>query len=122
MLVEPDHITSACQDVGAKGTGQFLNDFAKAEPMLASFISERLAVVAGKLALSGAPTELVQGSHEDVLAIVLTSIQALRRGHYAFWKDSMDGTRLAALDPSPRLKVRPRRNGQKSGLDDQEPA
>lgn len=33
-----------------------------------------------------------------MLALVLTCVQALRRGHYELWKDSMVGTRLAQLD------------------------
>jgi hypothetical protein len=111
MLVEPEYIVSARQDVAAKGCPQALNEFAQTEPALASFIYEALAVVAGKLSLSGAPTELVRGSHEDVLAVILTCIQAMRRGHYAFWKDSVTGTRLAQLDPS--LQTKPRRRSRK---------
>ena len=111
MLVEPEHIVNARQEVAGKGSGQSLNEFAQAEPALASFIYEGLAVVAGKLSLSGAPTELVQGSHEDVLAVVLTCVQAMRRGHYALWKDSVTGTRLAQLDPS--FQPKPRRLGKK---------
>jgi hypothetical protein len=114
MLVEPQHIVTARQDVAAKGSGQALNEFAQTEPALASFIYESLATVAGKLSLSGAPTELVQGSHEDVLAVVLTCIQAMRRGHYALWKDSMVGTRLAQLDETfqpPPKRRRKKGNG-----------
>lgn len=100
MLVDFEHIARARQDVAAQGTGPAMNEFAATEPALASFIFEGLAVVAGKLSLSGAPTELVQGSHEDVLAVLLTCVQALRRGHYALWKDTAVGTRLAQLDES----------------------
>jgi len=100
MLVEIEHIESAQTDVATKGCCQFLSDLAQMEPHLTSFIYERLAVIAGKLSLSGAPTELVQGSHEDMLALVVTSVQALRRGHYELWKDTMSDTRLAQLDPT----------------------
>jgi hypothetical protein len=109
MLVEPQHIVSARQDVAAKGSGQALNEFAPLEPALASFIYEGLAVIAGKLSLSGAPTELVQGSHEEMLGVVLTCVQAVRRGHYEFWKDSMVGTRLAQLDEAFRSPPKRRR-------------
>src|SRR6516165_1304259 len=109
MLVEPEHIVSARKDVADQGSGQALNKFAETEPVLASFIYEGLASVAGKLSLSGAPTELVQGSHEDVLAVILTCVQAMRRGHYALWKDTVTGTRLAQLDPSFQPKPRRRR-------------
>ena len=120
MLVEPEHIIAARQDVAAKGSGQALNEFAQTEPALASFIYEGLAVVAGKLSLSGAPTELVQGSHEDVLAVVLTCVQAIRRGHYALWKDTVTGTRLAQLDPSFQPKPRRRRKKDQTNGTEQE--
>jgi hypothetical protein len=120
MLVEPEHIVSARQDVATKGSGQALNEFAQAEPALASFIYEGLASVAGKLSLSGAPTELVQGAHEDVLAVVLTCVQAMRRGHYALWKDTVTGTRLAQLDPSFQPKPRRRRKKDQSNGTEQE--
>jgi hypothetical protein len=111
MLVEAEHIVNARQDVAVKGSGQSLSEFAQTEPALATFIYEGLAAVAGKLSLSGAPTELVQGSHEDVLAVVLTCVQAMRRGHYALWKDTVTGTRLAQLDPS--FQPKPKRRGKK---------
>jgi hypothetical protein len=113
MLVEPRYIVLARQDVAAKGSGQTLTEYGQAEPALASFVHESLAAVAGKLALAGAPTELVQGTHEEVLAVVLTSLQALRRGHYELWKDTVTGTRLAQLDPS--LVPAPRRRRKKNG-------
>jgi hypothetical protein len=118
MLVEPEHIVSARQDVASKGSGQSLNEFAESEPALASFIYKGLASVAGRLSLSGAPTELVQGSHEDVLAVVLTCVQAMRRGHYALWKDTATGTRLAQLDPT--LQPKPRRRRKKDQAEETE--
>jgi hypothetical protein len=120
MLVEPEHIVSARNHVAAKGGTQALTDFAQTEPALASFIFEGLAVVAGKLSLSGAPTELVQGSHEDVLAMILTCVQAMRHGHFALWKDTVTGTRLAHLDPSFQPKPRRRRKKQETTGPEQE--
>jgi hypothetical protein len=120
MLVESEHIISARRDVASKGSGESLNEFAQTEPALASFIYEGLASVAGRLSLSGAPTELVQGSHEDVLAVVLTCVQAMRRGHYALWKDTVTGTRLAQIDPSLQPKERRRRKKDRSNGAEQE--
>jgi hypothetical protein len=114
MLVEPEHIISARQEVVAKGSDEFLNEFAGTEPALASFVCESLATIAGKLSLSGAPTPLVQGSHEEMLTLVLTCVQALRRGHFALWKDTLTGTRLAQLDETfriPTKRCRKKRNG-----------
>lgn len=120
MLVEHQHIVTARQDVAAKGSGQALNEFAQTEPALASFIYDGLAVVAGKLSLAGAPTELVQGSHEDMLAVVLTCVQAMRFGHYALWKDTVTGTRLVQLDPSLQAKPRRRLKKPEAGTNGQE--
>jgi hypothetical protein len=120
MLVQPAHIISARQDVVAKGSSPALSEFAETEPALASFIYEGLTSVAGRLALSGAPAELVQGSHEDILAVVLTCVQALRRGHYALWQDTVTGTRLAQLDPSLQLKPRRRRKKNQQNSAEQE--
>jgi hypothetical protein len=111
MLVEPAHIIRARQDVAKQGNHAVLNEFGKIEPALVSFIVDALAGVAGKLSLSGAPTELVQGAHEDVMAILLTSVQALRRGHYALWKDTVVGTRLEQLDDT--LKAPTKRRARK---------
>jgi hypothetical protein len=116
MLVEPEHIVSAGRDVAAKGPGPTLNEFGKAEPALGSFIHESLAAVAGKLALSGAPTELVQGSHEEMLALVLTCVKALRRGHYDLWKDTVTGTRLAQFDETLRPARKRRRKRDQGAL------
>jgi hypothetical protein len=110
MIVEPTHIVRARHDVTAKGSSESLSEFAQTEPALASFICDGLVAVAGRLSLSGAPTELVQGSHEDILGVVLTCVQAIRRGHYALWKDTVTGTRLELLDPTLKAKgQRPRR-------------
>ena len=81
-----------------------------------------LVSVAGRLSLSGAPTEVVQGSHEDVLEVVLTCIQAMRRGHYALWKDTVTGTRLAQLDPSLQPKPRRRKKDQTNETEHEEVA
>jgi hypothetical protein len=48
----------------------------------------------------------------ETLTLVLTCVQALRRGHYELWKDSMTGIRLDQLDPA--LRPRPRRRRKKS--------
>jgi hypothetical protein len=122
MLVELEHIVSARQDVAVKGSGESLNEFAQREPALASFIYEVLVSIAGRLSLSGAPTEVVQGSHEDVLEVVLTCIQAMRRGHYALWKDTVTGTRLAQLDPSLPPKPRRRKKDQTNATEHEEEA
>jgi hypothetical protein len=48
-----------------------------------------------------------------MLAVILTCLQALRRGHYELWKDTVVGSRLAQLDAS--LQASPRRRRRKYG-------
>jgi hypothetical protein len=116
MLVEPDYIASAGQQVVGEGADNVLATLAETEPALASYIHQSLAAVAGKLALSGAPIPVVQGSHEEILTIVLVSLAALRRGHFELWKDSLAGTPLARLTdeapvPTPPKPTRKKRRG-----------
>jgi hypothetical protein len=116
MLINPEFIVKARQDIADQGTGKSLEGFAQMEPALATYIYESTAGIAGKMALAGAPTEVVQGSHEDMLAIILTCLQALRRGHYELWKETVVGSRLAQLDASLKAARRRRRKdpGNKS--------
>jgi hypothetical protein len=111
MLINPELIVKARQEVADQGTGKSLEGFAQLEPALATYIYETTAGIAGKMALAGAPTEVVQGSHEDMLAVILTCLQALRRGHYELWKDTVVGSRLAQRDAS--LQAPPRRRRRK---------
>lgn len=111
MIVEPDYLVHARQEVAHSGVGESLNVIGLLEPAMASFIHESLAAIAGKLVLTGAPTQVVQGLYEDMLTVVLTCVQAIRRGHYEIWKDSMVGTRMATLDTA--LQPKPRRKRKK---------
>ncbi len=114
MLVEPDHVTAAFEDVARRGGEDALTALAETEPALAGFIAQHLAAMAGRLALSGAPTPVVSGVHGEALATVLTAVQALRRGHYHLWRDTMTGTRLAQLDEQFQP---PKRRRRKKGPD-----
>jgi len=116
MLINTEFIVKARQDVAEEGTGKSLAGFAQLEPALAGYIYESTAGIAGKMALAGAPTEVVQGSHEDMLAVILTCVQALRRGHYELWKDTVVGSRLAQFDES--LKAPARRRPKKGPVKD----
>jgi hypothetical protein len=115
MLVEAKYLIGARQEVARSGASEALAAVGQSEPALASYIHECLAAIAGKLAIIGAPTPVIQGSYEEVLAVVLTCVQALRRGHYELWKDSMTGSRLAQLDPDLGTKPRRRRKKPEQG-------
>jgi hypothetical protein len=103
MIVDPEHIVKALQKV-APHPQRSLARFQQQEPALAAFIGDQLSALAGRLALAGAPTDVVQTAHAEALRVVLGSVEALRRGHYDLWKDTTFGQRLR-----PRKTPRPRR-------------
>ncbi len=93
MLVENDHLVQAQSQLAEVDTGEAVKRFSESEPVLASYLFNNLAIIAGKQALSGVPTPVVQGSYEDTVTLVLTCLEALRRGHYDLWKDTWTGRR-----------------------------
>lgn len=95
-IVERKGLREAHEEIGAHSDS--LSRLGESEPYLRSYISDSLITLAGRLALSGVTTEIVQGVHADVLEVLLTSIQALRHGHYAEQKHN--GTARPELDPS----------------------
>ncbi|HYT95055.1 MAG TPA: hypothetical protein VEL76_40435 [Gemmataceae bacterium] len=97
MLVEPKFLARAWRHIARRGGHNALADAGTQEPALAAYLRESLAAAVGKLALTGAPTPVVQGIHEELLTVALTCVQALRQGHYALWKDTLTGTPLARL-------------------------
>ena len=115
MLIEPGHIVEARQELGERGFGQALADLSNREPALAAYISESMASLAGKLALSGAPTPVVQGLYNEALAVLLSSVEAQRRGHYDLWKGTIVGTKLETLGSSGK---KPRKRRKKGDADE----
>ncbi|MFM7152041.1 MAG: hypothetical protein ACKO23_19615 [Gemmataceae bacterium] len=120
MLIEPGHIVTARQEIGERGNPESLEDLAKREPALAAYISESMASLAGKLALSGAPTPVVQGLYNEALAVLLSSVEAQRRGHYDLWKGTIVGTQIEKLNNPPKKpRAKPRgRPRKKPGADE----
>lgn len=115
MLVEPGHIVSARQELGAQGFNEALQELVSREPALGTYIAESMASLAGKLALSGAPTPVVQGLYNETLAVLLSTLEAQRRGHYDLWKGTIVGTRVEALAKKPRKSRRRKGDDKTSG-------
>jgi hypothetical protein len=119
MIVEPEHIQSAGQQLAERGTSTLMQELGEAEPALASYIGHTLNAMAGKLALAGAPTPVVQGVHEDALDVVLVALQAFRLGQYQLWKDALPGTPLGRLEEQPPADApkppRKKRRGGQAG-------
>ncbi len=108
MLVEPESLANALQEVAQQGNAAVLAHLRQQEPALVGFIEEKLATIAGHLALSGTPARVVRGVHREALFLILSSLQALRRGHYALWRDTIPAERLLA----PELPIPPKDNAE----------
>ena len=87
MLIDENLISAAVNDVSKDGIDKALSQLADREPRLASYIGYSSTIMAGKLALSGAPSKVVRGVYRDALTTILVSIQALQTAHYELWKD-----------------------------------
>ena len=114
MLIEMNHIITARQQIGERGYPESLTDLAEREPALAAYISESMASVAGKLALSGAPTAVVQGLYNECLAVLLSSVEAQRQGHYDLWKGTIVGPNPDERTAPPAKKPRKPRKRKES--------
>jgi hypothetical protein len=102
MIVEPDHIIAARQELGERGFSVVFDDLRSREPALAAYIHEGMAAVAGKMALSGTDSGVVQGMFQETMALLISSIEAQRRGHYDLWRGTTVGTKLEELlTPTP---------------------
>lgn len=114
MLIESQMIVDAMRHVGELGIQKALEGFEAREQELSTFITQNATVLVGKLALAGASPQVVQGVHEDVVTIILTCLGAIKRGYDELWKDTMIGTRLAAIDAtlaSRETKASPEKSG-----------
>jgi hypothetical protein len=111
MLVDPRMIAAATAALAKHGTYAMLEDLAKREPALGQFVSNSATIIAGKMGLSGAPTEVVRGVHEEVISLVITCLGAVRQGTYEVWKGSEVGASVvAALGEPKRKRSRRRKN------------
>jgi hypothetical protein len=116
MLVEAEMISEALSTLDEAGVEKAFANLASNEPHLAAYITHSLIGIAGKLALAGAPAEVVRGSHEDFLLLAVACVAAMQRGHYHLWRDTNLGTRPAEFDaslisPAKRHK-RPKRSAE----------
>src|SRR5437016_877176 len=86
-VVSQETLHAVAVDVAAEAVeGNVVKSVAAREPVLAAYIGEKMLVVSGKLALSGAPPEVVQGCYEEVANLVVTSVRAVWAGSDELWK------------------------------------
>ncbi|NBO93874.1 MAG: hypothetical protein EBV06_16430 [Planctomycetia bacterium] len=108
MLVHHTHIIAARGQIAETGHQAALEGLLQREPALAAYVSQAMATIAGKMALAGAPSEVVQGVHSDLMMLMLSSLEASRAAQYELWKDSILGTRLEVLEkPQPEPTPEP---------------
>jgi len=119
-LVPPQCLADALDQLCAAPLPHALHHLAQQEPVLGGFIQEKLAALAGQLALSGASTPVVRGVYREALLVVLGSLQALRLGHYQLWRDCVPVERLPVPDVPP-LQRKPRRRRRSNEGDSEVP-
>jgi ribosomal protein L7/L12 len=97
-LVSPQALQAAIDHMGQHGFEAILQSLGQAEPYLGHFLTENATRVAGKLALAGAPHEVVTGVHADLLSACALVYVAVRRGSYEIWQGTALGDRLQDLE------------------------
>lgn len=81
-----------------RGAEAFMKHIEKTEPELANFVFERLSLVYQKLLALGGPPHKSQRVFRQIQALVIVSIDSLRRGHLELWGKQM-GSALEQLAP-----------------------
>ncbi len=116
MLVAAKHLLAARKGIADPGVLPALATLSEREPVLANYIGEALAAMSGRLALSGAPTDLVRGIHQESLLVALSALEAQRAATYELWEGTTFGTLLGDLvkpeaspEPEPEVKKKPRK-------------
>jgi hypothetical protein len=84
-------IVRAGQAVAARGVPAAQDCLAETEPDLAQFLGANAEVIAGRLALSGAPPAVTRGVFEDIMRLTLTAVEATRGGLRDYWSAGLDG-------------------------------
>ncbi|MBY0231842.1 MAG: hypothetical protein K2W96_21380 [Gemmataceae bacterium] len=115
MLVLGKHLTDARRGVAGQGALAALDALGEREPALAGYIGEGLASLVGKLALAGAPSDLVRGVHSEALSITLGAVEAQRAATSELWEGTTFGTLLETFGKPPAPPKRPRRRKGQDG-------
>jgi ribosomal protein L7/L12 len=100
-VISPVALQAAITELNQQGAENLLGRIQQAEPEFGSFIHHMAVQVAGKLALSGAPAEVIQGVHNDLLGACALTYLAFRKGSYEIWQDTVLDQRLKDLEVEP---------------------
>ena len=97
-LVSEQALQVAIDDLGRRGAEALVEDLMQSEPRLGGFLTQSATLVAGRLALSGAPQPVIEGVYGDLLGACAFVYRALRHGSYEIWQGTALGERLQVLD------------------------
>jgi hypothetical protein len=93
-IVSGQALQEALDTLERKGIEATLGDLLQAEPVLGGYVTQNATLVAGKLALAGAPQSVSQGVHTDLLANCLLVYLAVRKGTFEIWKETALGEKF----------------------------
>lgn len=96
-IVEKVDLNEVDRQIEGAGNGPAAEQMRKLEPELFEYVNQRLIHAAGKLAVNGAPTRLVQQVTNDNLATMLVAVGAMWRAQHRLWKDVLKDTPLGHL-------------------------
>ncbi len=98
MLVTETALQAAIDQMNQQGMDAVIQKLLQVEPTLGATLTHNATLIAGKLALCGAPEPVVSGVHADLLASCVMVYLAVRRGSYEIWQDTAVGDRLLDLE------------------------
>ncbi|MCI0458972.1 MAG: hypothetical protein L0Z62_18595 [Gemmataceae bacterium] len=100
-LVSEQALEVAYSELHEHGSEALWGRLLEAEPHLGNYLKHNATLVAGRLALSGAPQPVIEGVHNDLVATCAFVYLALRQGSYEIWQGTALGERLRALQREP---------------------
>src|SRR5687768_5492477 len=98
-------LLGAGMDGGGDDLGRAVARLRQIEPYLAGYLDNSLAVIAGRLSLSGASSEAVRSANVEIMSLLITLFEAQRWATLRLWRSTHAGTPLAQLET---LKIDPR--------------
>jgi hypothetical protein len=99
QLVDAKSILEAIAELKRRGNSVIMQELESIERELASHVMEELSLIYQGLLRTGAKTRLVRKLNEQIEALALVSILALRTAYRRLLEESAEGTPLARIDP-----------------------
>jgi hypothetical protein len=104
QLVDAKSILDAITDLKRRGNNAILQELESIEQKLASFIMEEQSLIHQTLLKTGARTKLIRRLMQQIEAMALVSILAMRQAQLRLWHDpdeTDDGQQRGAPEPQP---------------------